>query len=107
MKVVIDTASIPNLAFTSQIKLMSVLVSMEGEQVLLVLIYQALVANQQEIWCFIEELTAQFEESHIDEYNDVVSGDFNLDQMQCSSYYPAFKLFYTCKWRNIRSCLPQ
>ena len=45
---------------------------MEGEQVLLVLIYQTLVANQQEIWCFIEELTAQFEESHIDEYNNVV-----------------------------------
>ena len=54
--------------------------SIEGERVLLVLIYQPLVANQQEIRCFVEELTAQFEELHTDECDTVVLGDFNLDQ---------------------------
>ena len=66
-KVVIDAVNIPDETFTSHIELMSVLMSIEGEQALLVLIYQPPVANQREIRHFIEELTAQF--------------DFNLDQM--------------------------
>ena len=47
----------------------------------MVQIYQPSVANQQEIRLFIEELTAQLEELHIDEYNAIVLGDFNLDQV--------------------------
>ena len=66
-KVVIDAVNIPDETFTSHMELMSVLMSIEGEQALLVLIYQPPVANQREIRHFIEELTAQF--------------DFNLDQM--------------------------
>ena len=54
--------------------------AIEGEPVLLVLTYQPLLANQREIRCFIEKLTAQFEELHTDEYDTVVLGDFNLDQ---------------------------
>ena len=57
------------------------IMSAEEEQVLLVLIYQLPVANQPEITCFIKELTAQFEELHIDEYYTVVLGDFDLDQI--------------------------
>ena len=88
----------------------------EGEQVLLVMICQSPVTNQQEIRFFIEELTAQLEGLHIDEYNAIVLEDFNLDQMrdpyidwlndvQC--FYPVFKLFHTKLWMNIRSCLKQ
>ena len=47
----------------------------------MVLIYRPPVANHQEIRLFIEELTAKLEELHIDEYNAIVLGDFNLDQM--------------------------
>ena len=60
---------------------MSVLMSIEGEQVLLVPIYRPPVANQREIRRFIEELTTQFEKFHVDEYNTIVSGDLNLDRM--------------------------
>ena len=46
-KVVIDTINIPDLTFTSHIELMSVLMSIEGKQVLLVLIYGPPVANSE------------------------------------------------------------
>ena len=79
MKVVTDIVSIPDQAFTLHMELMSVLRSTEGEQVLLVLIYQPPVANQQEIRLL--ELTVRLEQLHIDQYNTIVLGDFNLDQM--------------------------
>ena len=44
--------NIPDLTFTSHIELMSVLMSIKGEQVFLVLIYQPPVANQQDVTCF-------------------------------------------------------
>ena len=118
LKVVIGMVNIPD-SFTSHIELMSVLISIEGEQVLLVLIYRPPVANQQEIRRFIEELNAQFEELHIDEYNIIVLGDFNIDQMHDDPYIDLFNNILTCfaftqrsnysthLWRNIRSCLPQ
>ena len=91
--------------------------STEEEQVLLVLIYRLPVANQPEITCFIKELTAQFEELHVDEYNTIVLKGCNLDQMH-DSYIDLFNniltcfaftllLFYTYSFRSIRSCLPQ
>ena len=93
-------------------ELMSVLMFIDGEQVLLVLIYLPSVANSQEIRLFIEELTAQLEELHIDECNAIVLGVFNLDQAHDQYSYslcfdPVFMLFYTYLWRNIRFCLPQ
>ena len=80
-KVVIDTVNIPDQTFSSH---MFVLMSIEGKQVLLVLIYQPRAANQQELRLFIEELTTHIEELHIDEYNLIVLGDFNLDRMHDS-----------------------
>ena len=74
---------------------MPVLMSTEEEQVLLVLIYRLPVANQPEITCFIKEVTAQFEELHIDEYNTVVLGDFDLDQMH-NPYIDLFNNILTC-----------
>ena len=49
LKVVIDTITIniPDLTFTSHIELMSVLMSIEGKQVLLVLIYGPPLANSK------------------------------------------------------------
>ena len=70
-KVVIDKVSIPDQTFTSHIELMPVLMSIEGEQVLLVLIYLPPAANQQEIRLFIEELTSQLEKLHVDECNAI------------------------------------
>ena len=46
-KVVIDTINIPDLTFTSHIELMSVLMSIEGKQALLVLIYGPPVGNSE------------------------------------------------------------
>ena len=37
--------------------------------------------NQQQVKLFIQELTLQLEELHVQEYNTVLLGDFNLDQM--------------------------
>ena len=51
-EVVIDMVNIPDLTFTLHIELMSVLMSIKGEQVFLVLIYQPPVANQQDVTCF-------------------------------------------------------
>ena len=61
---------------------MSVLMPIEGEQVLIVLLYRPPVTNQQQIQYFIEELTDLLAELQIGEYNTIVLGDFNLDQMQ-------------------------
>ena len=76
-------------------QLMFVLMYIEGEQVLLVLLYQPPVANQEEIRFFIEELSGQLKELHIDEYNTIVLGDFNLDQMH-DPYINLFKNILTC-----------
>ena len=93
MKVVTDIVNIPDQAFTLHMELMSMLRSTEGEQVLLGLIYQPPVANQQEIRLL--ELTVQLEQLHIDEYNTIVLGDFNLDQMH-HPYIDLFKNILTC-----------
>ena len=62
--------NIPDQTFTSYMKLMSVLMSMEGEQVLLVLIYQPPAENQWKIKLFTEELAAQPEELNIGKHNN-------------------------------------
>ena len=80
--------NIPDQTFTSYMKLMSVLMSLEGEQVLLVLIYQPPAENQWKIRLVIEELTTQPEELNIDKHNTIVLRDFNLDQM----YDPVYTL---------------
>ena len=60
---------------------MSVLMSIEGEQVLIVLLYRPPVTTQEQIRYFIHELISQLRELQIDQYNTIVLGDFNLDQM--------------------------
>ena len=94
-------------------QLMSVLMYTEGEQVLLALLYQPPVANQEEIRLFIEELSDQLKDLHIDEYNTIVLADFNLDQMHdpyidlfsniLALLCPVFKLSWTYLWKNIGS----
>ena len=69
-------------------ELVSVLMSMDGEQVLLVLIYQPPAENQWKIRLVIEELTTQPEELNIDKHSTIVLRDFNLDQM----YDPVYTL---------------
>ena len=54
------------------------------------MIYRLPLVNQQEVWLFIEELTAYPEELHIDDYNSVALGDFNLGQM-LEPYIDLFK----------------
>ena len=76
-------------------QLMSVLMYTEGEQVLLALLYQPPVANQEEIRLFIEELSDQLKDLHIDEYNTIVLADFNLDQMH-NPYIDLFSNILTC-----------
>ena len=65
----------------SHMELMSVLMSVEGEKVLLVLICQPPVANQPKVRLFIKGLPVQFEELHIDKHKIIVLGHFNLDKM--------------------------
>ena len=55
--------------------------SIVGEHVLIVLLYRPPVTTQHEIRVFIQELTEQLTELQIDQYNTIVLGDFNLDQM--------------------------
>ena len=69
---------------------MSVLMSIDGEQVLIVLLYRPPVTTQQQIRYFIEELTDQLAELQIGQYNTIVLGDFNLDQM----HDPYIELFH-------------
>ena len=76
-------------------ELVSVLMSMDGEQVLLVLIYQPPAENQWKIKFFIEELTAQPEELDIGKHNTIVLRDFNLDQMY-DPYIDWFNDILTC-----------
>ena len=64
--------------------------SIEGEKVLIVLLYRPPITIQQQIHCFIDELTYQLGELQIDQYNTIVLGDFNLDQM----HYPYVELFH-------------
>ena len=85
----IDMVNIPDQTFISHKELMSVLMSIQVSR------YQPPVANQLEIMLFIEELTAQLEESHIDEYNAIVLGDFFLDQMH-DPYIDFFNDILTC-----------
>ena len=80
-KVIIHSTNIPTRSFSSNLELMSVLMSIEGEQVLIVLLYRPPVTTEQQIHYFIEELTEQLSELQIDQYNTIVLGDFNLDQM--------------------------
>ena len=79
--VVIHSSYVPTRLFSSNLELMSVLMSIDGEQVLIVLLYRPPVTTQQQIRYFIEELTDQLAELQIGQYNTIVLGDFNLDQM--------------------------
>ena len=79
-KVIIDTINMPDRPFTSQMEFMSVLMSIDGEQVLVLLVYRP-ETNQQQVRLFIQELTLQLEELHVQDYNTILLGDFNLDQM--------------------------
>ena len=89
-KVVITSINIPDQAFSSQMELMSVLMSIEGEQVLIVLLYRPPITIQQQIHYFIQELTYQLQLLQIDQYNTIILGDFNLDQM----HDPYVELFH-------------
>ena len=89
-KVVIHSINFPTRPFSSKMELMSVLMSIEGEKVLIVLLYRPPITIQQQIHCFIDELTYQLGELQIDQYNTIVLGDFNLDQM----HYPYVELFH-------------
>ena len=80
-KVIVCSKNIPERQFQSQIEIMSALLSIEGEEVLIVLLYRPPSTNQQEIHNFIEDLTFQLNELQINQYNTIVLGDFNLDQM--------------------------
>ena len=80
-KVVIDSTNIPEQPFFSRMELMSTLMTIEGEQVMIVLVYRPPITTQQQILNFIEELTYQLNLLQIDQYNTIILGDFNLDQM--------------------------
>ena len=70
-------------------ELMSALMTINDEQVLLVLLYRPPTTNQQMINLFIQELEDQLQILDVDKYNTVLLGDFNLDQM----YDPYVDLF--------------
>ena len=89
-KVIIHSTNIPTRSFSSNLEMMSVLMSIEGEQVLIVLLYRPPVTTQQQIRYFIEELTDQLAELQIGQYNTIVLGDFTLDQM----HDPYIELFH-------------
>ena len=79
-KVIIDTDA-TNFLSTPHMESLSVLMSIEGEQVLVVLVYRPTITTQREIQSFIQELTELLDELHTQDYNTIVLGDFNLDQM--------------------------
>ena len=78
LKVAIDTVNIPDQTFTSHIELISVLTPIKGEQIFWSLTTCSKPARNK---AFIEELTAQLQQLHEDEYNAIFLGDLNLDQM--------------------------
>ena len=80
-KVTIDVLTIPSRSFASQMELMAALMTIDGEQVLVVLIYRPPVTDQQLVNLFIDELKDQLDELDVGMYNTIVLGDFNLDQM--------------------------
>ena len=75
------STDIPQQQFQSHMEMMSALLSIEGEEVMVVLLYRPPLTNQQQIISFIEELTHQLSILQITQYNTIVLGDFNLDQM--------------------------
>ena len=79
--VVIHSINFPTRHFSSNMELMSVLMSIEGEQVLIVLLYRPPITCQQQIHNFVDELTFQLQELQVNQYNTILLGDFNLDQM--------------------------
>ena len=80
-RVTIDDKTIPNHSFASRMELMSALMTINDEQVLVVLLYRPPTNNQQLISLFIEELEDQLVQLAVTKYNTLVLGDFNLDQM--------------------------
>ena len=71
----------PSRSFASQMELMAALMTIDEEQVLVVLIYRPPVTDQQLVNQFIDELKDQLDELDVGMYNTIVLGDFNLDQM--------------------------
>ena len=117
-KVVIHSINFPTQHFSSNMELMSVLMSIEGEQVLIVLVYRPPITIQQQIHNFIDELTYQLQELQVNQYNTIILGDFNLDQMHDPYIIELFhdirtlflftltvKLFNAYSWRNFRSSI--
>ena len=80
-QVTVDALTIPDHSFASRMELMSALMTINDEQVLLVLLYRPPTTNQQMINLFIQELQDQLQILDVDKYNTVLLGDFNLDQM--------------------------
>ena len=70
-------------------ELMSSLMAIEGEPVLIVLLYRPPITDQQQIHNFIDELTYQLGVLEIDRHNTIILGDFNLDQL----HHPYVDLF--------------
>ena len=88
-RVVINSINIPDQRFFSQMELMSSLMTIEGEPVLIVLLYRPPITDQQQIHNFIDELTYQLGVLEIDQHNTIILGDFNLDQL----HHPYVDLF--------------
>ena len=80
-EVIVSSTNIPDQQFPSQMELMSVLMSIQGEEVLIVLLYRPPITNQRHIRSFIDDLTYQLGLLHVDQHNTIILGDFNLDQM--------------------------
>ena len=80
-EVIVSSTNIPDQQFPSQMEFMSVLMSIQGEEVLIVLLYRPPITNQRHIHSFIDDLTYQLGLLHVDQHNTIILGDFNLDQM--------------------------
>ena len=83
-EVVICATNFPDQPFVSQMELMSAILTIEGEQVMIVLLYRPPITTQQQRYNFIEELTYLLGILKIHQYNTIILGDFNLDQMDNS-----------------------
>ena len=66
------------------------MIQIEGEEVLVVLLYRPPITDQQQIHHFIDELTYQLGVLQIDQHNTIILGDFNLDQL----HHPYIDLFH-------------